>query len=596
MAVSIETMTEITSHVSEQAAANIQQWLQEPKYAEYRPEVVAMIESGKWRELEDAFFKVAEFGTAGIRGVTGVGSNRINRVTIGCATQALCQYMAEHDPALQQRGIVIAYDTRLTSVELSRYAASVVAANGFTAYLFDGFRSTPELSFAVRYMGCAAGIVLTASHNPPSDNGFKAYWSDGCQLIAPHDKGVVEKAAAVTEIQSIDFDEAVRQGRIVMVGEDVDTAYVQTVVGTSVTDERDVAVAYSSLHGAGQTNTLPILRKAGFTQVYAVDAQLVPDGHFPTIPSGKPNPQDPPANDMAVALMHDKHADIAITNDPDADRFGVMVRQGSETIYLSGNQAAMLATDYVLGALQQRGELTPDHYVVKTIVTTDMMDALAAYYGVECVSNLLVGFKYVGQTIREREGTTKQFVIGAEESFGFIKGEYARDKDGASGALMIAEYAAQLKRTGRTLHDRLLELYVQHGYHLEHLIDVAYPGADGFERMQSIMKGLRAQPPTEVGGHEVTAVTDYQTLERTDTKSGEKTQVDGTAGNVVVLELDGDRRRRLTVRPSGTEPKIKVYGMWYEAADVNADALDHYNQLTASLRQLVTSFETMITM
>ncbi len=571
-------------NVSSEALGNIEKWLNEPKYAEYREGLEQMIEAERWQELEDAFFKAAEFGTAGIRGVTGIGSNRINRVTIGAATQALCEYLREYDASLVERGIAIAYDTRLTSPELSRYTASVVAGNGFRAHIFDGFRSTPELSFAVRHLGCAAGIVLTASHNPPTDNGFKAYWSDGCQLVAPHDRGVVDKAAAVTALGVMDYDEAVAAGRIVMITPEVDEAYIAAVVATSVGSARDVSIVYSPLHGAGQTNTMPVLEAAGFTEVYPVTEQLVPDGNFPTIPTGKPNPQDQPANDLAVALLHARQADIAITNDPDADRFGVMVRQGQETVYLSGNQAAALATDYVLGAMQTRGELSAAHYVVKTIVTTDLIDALAAHYGVECVHNLLVGFKYVGETIRHRENTGKEFVIGAEESFGFIKGDYARDKDGASGALMIAEYAAQLKTEGLTLFDRLLQLYTQYGFYLEDLIDVNYPGADGFEDMQRIMRGLREQTPASVGEYPVTAVCDYRTLRRTDLTNGESSAIDAVQGDVVVLELAGDHRRRLTVRPSGTEPKIKVYTQWYEAAD--GDARGQYDRLREQLQRL----------
>lgn len=586
--------TKLEQNVSSAALENIQKWLDEPKYADYRDELVTMIEGERWKELEDAFFKVIEFGTAGIRGATGIGSNRINLVTIGSATQALCQYLADYNGESKQKGIVIAYDTRLTSVEFSRYAASVAAANGFKTYIFTTYRSTPELSFAVRHLGCAGGIVLTASHNPPSDNGFKAYWNDGCQLVAPHDHGVVVASQGITEIHTANYDEAVDARDIIEIGKEIDDVYIQTVASTSVSDARDIAIAYSPLHGAGQTNTIPVLRAAGFGRVFPVEAQLVPDGNFPTIPSGKPNPQDPPANDMAVALMHEKHADIAITNDPDADRFGAMIRQGDETIYLSGNQAAVLATDYVLGEMQRRGELTPNHYVVKTIVTTDLISALADRYGVECVDNLLVGFKYVGETIRKREATDKEFVIGAEESFGFIKGDYARDKDGASGALMIAEAAAQLKLQGKTLFDRLLELYREYGYYQESLIDIFYPGADGFQRMSAIMAQLREQPPAEIGEHKVTAVLDYKTLEKTNVATGDTSAIDCIAGNVVVLELDGDSRRRLTVRPSGTEPKLKVYCAWYEPYREGEDTKQRYDQLSHELEALGKELETIL--
>ncbi|HEY5695714.1 MAG TPA: phospho-sugar mutase, partial [Candidatus Saccharimonadales bacterium] len=345
----------LSKNLSSEALKNVEQWLNEPKYAEYRDELVEMIEAERWKDLEDAFFKVIEFGTAGRRGTTGVGSNRINRVTIGESAQALCLYARSFDEHAAEKGIVIACDTRLSSPELSRYSAQVCAANGFKTYLFDNFRSTPELSFAVRHLGAAVGIVISASHNPPLDNGFKAYWSDGAQLVAPHDKGVLDVADEINEIHAVDFDQAVQEGKIVIIGEKVDEAYIEAVVNEAEGTERDVKIIYSPLHGAGQTNTLPVLRAAGFKDVLPVEDQMVPDGNFPTIENGKPNPEDKPANERTVAQMLAEKADIAITNDPDADRIGVMVRQNDEPIYFSGNQTAVLATDYALKRLKEKG-------------------------------------------------------------------------------------------------------------------------------------------------------------------------------------------------------------------------------------------------
>jgi len=440
--------TEAAAKLSSHALDNVKQWCNEPKYGEYRDELVEMIEAGQWQDLEDAFFKVIEFGTAGRRGTTGIGSNRINRVTIGESAQALCVYAKTFDEEAQAKGVVIACDTRLSSPELSTYVAGVCAANGFKTYIFESFRSTPELSFAVRHLGCAAGIVISASHNPPADNGFKAFWSDGGQLVAPHDKGVLKAAADTTEINYIDYQTAVDEGKITVIGTEVDEAYIAAVAGEAEGEARDVRIVFSPLHGAGQTNTLPVLKAAGFTDIAVVEEQMIPDGHFPTIENGKPNPEEKAANDLAVAKMLSEDADIAITNDPDADRVGVMVRQGEEVIYISGNQAAVLAADYVLKQLQEKGELTPKHYLVKTIVTTDMLQALADHYGVTCYGNLLVGFKYIGEVITQKEGTDEVFVTGSEESFGLLKGTYARDKDGAAGALPLAEYAAELKLEG----------------------------------------------------------------------------------------------------------------------------------------------------
>ncbi len=552
------------AHLSPEAVANINAWLDEPKYAQYRSGLEQMIANEHWKDLEDAFFKVIEFGTGGRRGTTGIGSNRINRVTIGESAQALCEYALDHDPSAAEKGVVIACDTRLSSPELSRYTAQVCAATGFKTYLFESFRATPELSFAVRHLNAAVGIVISASHNPPADNGFKAYWNDGAALVSPHDKGVLEKAAGISEIKETDYDTAASDGKIVIIGEAVDKEYVSAVVAQSENDERDVSIVYSPLHGAGSTNVLPVLKAAGFTSISVVEDQMTPDGNFPTIENNKANPEERVANDRAVAQMLAEGADIALTNDPDADRYGVMVRTGEEVVYLSGNQSAALAADYILAKLKQKGRLNGKQFIGKTIVTTDLLDALAAHYEVKVYGNLLVGFKYIGELIRNK--TDEEFVMGAEESFGMLKGDYARDKDGAAGALPMAEFAAELKKDGKTLYDRLLELYAEHGLYIERLDNVQSPGADGFERMQTIMQNLRTNPPTHIASAKVTAALDYKNLEKRDIATGEVTPIDCVSGNVVVLEL-GDPRCRITVRPSGTEPKIKFYVQWYEDAE-----------------------------
>lgn len=570
-----------SEHLSESAIKNINDWLSQPKYADYKLELEKMIEQEQWKPLEDSFFKVIEFGTAGRRGTTGIGSNRINRVTIGESAQALCEYVRDADETADHKGIVIACDTRLSSPELSKYVAQVCAANGFKTYIFDSFRSTPELSFAVRHLKAAAGIVISASHNPPADNGFKVVWNDGGQLVAPHDKGVLDKAAALTEIKSADYDNAIDDGTIVVIGDDVDKAYIAAVIDQAEGTERDISIVYSPLHGAGQTNVLPALRAAGFKSISEVKDQMVPDGNFPTIENGKPNPEEKVANDRAVAQMLAEQADMAITNDPDADRIGVMVRSGDEPVYLTGNQSAVLATDYVLKSLQQKGTLTSKHYIAKTIVTTDMLDALAKKYGVTSYGNLLVGFKYVGELIKNKEDTDEVFVIGGEESYGLLKGDYARDKDGATGALPLAEYAAELKKQDMTLYDRLLELFGEHGLYIERLDNVICPGADGFERMQGIMNKLRSTPPEYIGDYKVTALLDYDSLKKRDIASGQESDIDCIKGNVVVLEI-GDPRRRITIRPSGTEPKIKFYVQWYEDIQSNElPAIDAQYEVTA---------------
>lgn len=579
-----------TDNLSQNAINNIKKWLNEPKYADYKADIESLIQLGEWAQLEDAFFKEIEFGTGGRRGKTGVGSNRINKVTIGESAQALCEYASSFDKNAAEKGIVIAYDTRLTSLELSRFTAQVVAANGFKAYLFDSFRATPELSFALRHLGCAAGIVISASHNPPTDNGFKAYWSDGGQLVSPHDKGVLAMADKVNDIKVVDYDKAVDNGQIVIIGKEIDDEYIMVASAESLSNYRDISIVYSPLHGTGQVSVLPVLRAVGFDKISIVEEQMTPDGNFPTIPSGKPNPEEISANDMAVEKMMNEIADIAITNDPDADRIGVIVRQVDRPIYLSGNQSAVLVADFVLGKLKAKNKLSSKNYIAKTIVTTDMLTALANEYGVTMYTNMLIGFKYIGELILSKENTDEVFVVGGEESYGLLKGTYARDKDGVSGALPLAEYAAELKLRGITLYDRLLELYAQHGIYVERLDNMVCPGASGFEKMQKIMDGLRKSAPSDVCGHMVTAVLDYASLSKLDIKTGKTTDIDCTSGNVIVLEF-GDNRRRVTIRPSGTEPKLKFYVQWYQDVDSGTNVVDQYADIESQLKLLAVELE-----
>lgn len=563
-------LNSIQEHVSVAAAKNIETWLTQPKYFEYKEELNELIDDEKWQELEDSFYKVIEFGTGGRRGVVGIGSNRINKVTIGESTQALCEYAKSYDSRAPFKGIVIGCDTRLSSDELSKYTACVAAENGFKVYIFDSFRSTPEVSFAVRKLGAAIGVVITASHNAPEYNGFKAYWSDGAQLVPPHDVGVLKVAADIAVIHvAKDFEDTVADGRIIIIDDEIDQSYYTAVLAESMGSNHDLRIAYSPLHGAGQRNTLPVLQAAGF-DVLVEKRQMVPDGHFPTMKDGRANPEKRPANDLVVALMLAEKADIAVSNDPDADRIAVIVRQDDRAVYLSGNQTAVLVTEYSLRKMAEQSLLTPQHYIVKTIVTTDMLNAVARNYSVECVGNLHVGFKWICEVVNKREAFGGKFITGSEESFGLMKGSYTRDKDGAV-ALIIAEYAAELKAEGKTLYDRLLELYEEYGVYTERLDTVVCEGSQGFDDMQTIMKSLRANPPLEVDGHKVTAVLDYALLTKKDIGSAAESKIDCIAGNVLVFEF-GDSRCRITVRPSGTEPIMKFYVQWFEqSTDIVVD-------------------------
>lgn len=581
---------QLEAHVSKTAYETISAWRKEPKYAQYADEVEALIQQERWQDLEDRFFQKIAFGTGGIRGETGVGSNRINRVTIGEAAQGLSRYVLDSIDDAADRGIVIAYDTRRTSEEFCRYVASVVAAHGITTYIFDSFRSTPELSFAVRHLGAAAGVVISASHNPAADNGFKAYWSDGGQLVAPHDAAVVQYAAQVAEIMTVDIDEALKDGRIVVLDESIDAAYVRAVTENTLGDQRDLSIVYSPLHGAGQTSVLPVLRAAGFTSVSVVATQMIPDGNFPDIEGGKPNPEEKVANKQAVEQMLRVGADIAITNDPDADRVGVMVNQRGSVAYLTGNQSAVLAAEWLLSQKRARGDLRSTDYLAKTIVTTDLLDALAREYAVGLYGSMLVGFKYIGRLMTSLDETEQRIVLGGEESYGVLIGDYARDKDGAAGALPLAEYAATLKQQGKTLYDRLLELFERHGVYAETLHSVYFPGASGFAKMQDVMEQLRTHPPLEVDGSSVTAVLDYRQLVRRDVATGEESVIECDAGNVVVLEFDGDNRRRIAIRPSGTEPKMKLYVQWYEAFS-GGDVQEQYEVVLARLARISSDLE-----
>ena len=570
-------------HLSESAYQNLQKWLTEPRFAEFKPEIEALVTSENWQALEDAFFMDIEFGTAGMRGIVGVGPNRINDVPVGAAAQGLAQFLLKKSAESATQGVVIAYDTRNSSRQLAELTARVIVGNGLTAYLFESFRATPELSFAVRYLQAAAGVVISASHNPPEYNGFKAYANYGGQLVAPDDRGVMDQVHAVTEIKMGDL------AQVKMIGEEVDQAYFDAVINGQAISDPQLSIVYSPLHGAGQTSVLPVLRQLGF-QVSTVEAQMTPDGNFPNVVNHKPNPEEPGANTLATEQMLADNADIAITTDPDADRLSVIINHRGKVIALDGNQSATLIMNYVM-----KNADPTDAYVCKTIVTTDFITAIAQKYGIKMYDDMLIGFKFIGELIEEKTPLGERFLAGGEESYGVLVGTHARDKDAASGALVIAKYADELKKAGKTLYDELLSLYEEFGVYQEGLATAEFTGAVGFNKMKQLMNDLRENPLQELGGLPVTAVLDYNTLIKTDLATGVQTPFScRQKGNVLVYEF-GDERNRLTIRPSGTEPKIKLYLKRYEPVNPYADVQtqsqvmrDYMNQfLTAAKEQLL---------
>lgn len=567
-------------NLSKEALLNVNLWLSDAKYGAYRQELQALIDAGDWKTIEDGFYKHIEFGTAGMRGMTGVGPAKINTVTIGEAAQAVADCLLAQG---ENPSVVVAYDTRITSPELSKMVAAVLAASGVMVYYFESFRSTPELSFAIRQLGASAGIVISASHNPPADNGFKVYWADGAQVSSPDDKRLLEAFSNIRTINQGDFNSLKLQDKIKLIGDTVDKDYLAATldVNAAYTNfDKELAgtvkIAYSPLHGAGQTSALPVLKMTGF-DVVTVEAEMLPDGHFPALIDNIANPEIDSANIGTVQLMESADCDLGIVTDPDADRLRVTIRTDDGLKAINGNQSGALAADYLLSK-NAKG------YVCKTIVTTDLIDALAEDHKTTVYGNFLIGFKYIGRKIKDLEGTGERFIMGAEESYGMLVGPQARDKDAATGALVLAEYAAELKKKGKNLYGRLFELYGKYGVFVEEQVSAMYPGADGFKTMQNVMRKLRSEPLTEVGGLAVTKTIDCLS---DDTPTADK-------GDVVILEFNNDPRCRITIRPSGTEPKLKFYGQWHEAADKKADIYVQYAEVSERTKTVLEALKALL--
>ena len=576
----LEQLDSAPSTLSAGARANIRKWLTESRYRAYAPQVIEHLAAEKWQELDDAFWTVIPFGTGGRRGrMYPIGSNAINDRTIGESAQGLAEYVREHDDGSGELSCALAYDTRHNSRHFAELCAGIMVAAGFKVYLLDDYRSTPELSFLVRHKQCSCGIMVTASHNPPSDNAVKVYWSTGTQILPPHDKAIIERVMNVQEIKQAAFDKAVADGNVILCTEETDAAYIAQVKGQRFEGPRDLKIIFSPLHGVGSSAVCPVLEADGFGDVEVFADHANPDGDFPNVPGHVSNPENPAVFDSIIARAKAAGADLILATDPDADRMGVAAPvttdpKGAWRTF-TGNQLGALLIDYVLERRSRAGTLTPEHYIVKTLVTTEMGRRIAESYNVTTYGNLHVGFKWIAGLIDE-VGPEK-FVFGTEESHGYLAGTHVRDKDAGVACMLMAELAACVKADGKSLHEKLESLWWQHGYHAERTINVFMEGSEGMGRMNALMAAFRATPPTQLGGIDIAQVRDYKSL--TITKSdGSQEPLDSSAANMVILDLAQDGNY-IAVRPSGTEPKVKFYMFTFVPAEQLAD-------LEATARQM----------
>lgn len=548
-------MTDIENlNIDASAKKNIATWLNGSYDEATKQAIIDMTKDPN--ELNESFYRNLEFGTGGLRGIMGVGTNRMNKYTVAMATQGLANYVAKCFPGEQLKA-AISHDSRNNSRTFAEITANVLAANGFHVYLFDSMRPTPELSFAVRHFGCQTGVMLTASHNPKEYNGYKAYWSDGCQLTAPHDTSVIDEVTKIQRLEDVKMSGG--EANIEIIGEAVDQIYINRIEQNSLHPElikkhHDVNIVYTPLHGTGITLIPRMLQQLGFTNVNIVKEQATPDGNFPTTPS--PNPEEKAAMKMAVELAHNINADIVFASDPDADRVGVAVkRPDGEWMLLNGNQTMSVLIYYLMKEWKETGRLTGKEYIVKTIVTSELPADIAKKVGVK-VYDVLTGFKFIGGKIRELEGK-EIFIGGGEESYGYMIGDFVRDKDAVAACSMIAEIAAWAADQGKTFYDVLVDIYMEYGFYKEGLLSVVRKGKSGAEEIQQMMKNYRENPPQTIDGERVVCIKDYKLHESRNMITGDVEKIDLPTSNV--LQFFTEKGNKVTVRPSGTEPKIKFY-------------------------------------
>ncbi|MCA6491805.1 MAG: phospho-sugar mutase [Chitinophagaceae bacterium] len=534
---------------------NVASWLNGP-YDETTKQAIRQLQTEHPDELADAFYRNLEFGTGGLRGIMGVGTNRINQYTVGSATQGFSNYLNK-TYAGQPISVAIAHDSRNNSRFFAETTAAVFAANGIKVYLFESLRPTPELSFAIRHLNCQAGVVCTASHNPKEYNGYKAYWNDGGQLVPPHDVNVIREVEAIQSIADVKFTGG--EQNIHLIGKEMDAAYIQMVKSLSVYPEvisaqHDLKIVYTPIHGTGIMLVPEVLKQYGFTNVQVVEEQATPDGNFPTV--HYPNPEESETMQIGLQKARELDADILLGTDPDADRVGIGVKDNhGNWILMNGNQTAVLAFSYMMEARKAKGIATPEDMVITTIVTTEMINRVAERNAVDCY-NVLTGFKWIAEKIKELEGK-KQYVIGGEESFGLMIGSLIRDKDAVSAVALLCEMAAYEKSKGRTLFEKLIDLYIEYGFYYESLISITKKGMNGQKEIAEMMENYRKHPPQQLAGSPVVQLLDYQLQQSTHLLTGEKKPIALPKSNVLqFITADGSK---ISARPSGTEPKIKFY-------------------------------------
>lgn len=556
-------------------------WLNDPYFDEATKEELKSIAQDD-NEIKERFYKDLEFGTAGLRGIIGAGTNRMNIYTVRKATQGLANYIISKEG--QKKGVAIAYDSRRMSPEFADEAALCLGANGIKAYVFESLRPTPELSYAVRSLGCIAGINITASHNPPEYNGYKVYWEDGAQITPPHDKGIMDEVKAVVDyntVKTMGLEDAKAAGMYEVIGAAVDDGYIaelkKQVIHQDSIDAvgKELKIVYSPLHGTGNIPARRILEELGFEKVYVVKEQELPDGEFPTV--SYPNPEAKEAFELGLKLAKEKDADLVLATDPDADRLGVYVKDAKSGEYkvLTGNMSGCLLADYEIGQRKALKGLPEDGYLIKTIVTSNLADAIAKGYGIGLIE-VLTGFKFIGQQILGFETTGKgSYLFGFEESYGCLIGTHARDKDAIVATMALCEAAAYYKTQGKTLWDAMVDMYDKYGYYKDDIQSITLKGIEGLQKIQEILETLRKNPPTEVGGYQVVKARDYQAETIKDIATGEVTGTGLPKSNVLYYDLTDDAW--LCVRPSGTEPKVKFYygikGSSLEDADKKSEKL-----------------------